>query len=185
MKQWYIKNKALILYISLALVIGVGVGGMIWGIEDTTNPETAEIETVGNVGKPTILPDTPVQVNYCFLLCGHTLTKDETGGNFTSCTLEDITRKYIDARVLELSSENAIIERELEKFCPEHFTLYSNEEGELCVLNTNATNFEKDEIRVLNYDVSVFSGDAISILEEGMQFDSLEEINVYLEDPES
>lgn len=185
MKQWFMKNKALVFYISLALVIGVGVGGMIWGSEDMSNPETAELETVGNVGKPTILPDTPVQVNYCFLLCGHTVTKDETDGSFTSCTLEDITRKYIDARVLELSAENAIIERELEKFCPEHFTLYSNGAGELCVLNTNADNFEKDDVRVLNYDVSVFGSDAISILEEGMQFDSLEEINVYLEDPES
>lgn len=188
---WLKQNVRVLLYMVLVLALGAWGGYTLRGAAtppaQTPPAPTASpaAEPVGAIGEQSILPTTDVTIRYTFLLCGHTREKHETGGELTGYTLEDITEKYPDARVLELSAERAVIERELERYCPDHVALFVDGAGNLCISQTEETDFEAEKVTTLNYDISDLPEDVISQLEEGIVFDSLEQVNAYLEDAES
>ncbi len=180
--SWIEKNLRSALALSVALLLGIGFGYTAWK-ENQTIPEDVpvEVQSVGKIGKPSIIPATEVLVRYRFLLCGHTLEKDETGGEFIGCTLEDITQKYADARVLELNNQKAIIERELERYCPDHYMLFMDNKGEICVSNTAEEDYTKEVLQVLNFDAVGLDDEITAELENGVLLNTLEEVNSYLE----
>lgn len=187
---WLKQNVRVLLYMVLVLALGAWGGYTLRGantlpVQTPAPTVSSAAEPVGNIGEQSILPTTDVTIRYTFLLCGHTREKHETGGELTGYTLEDITKKYPDARVLELSGERAVIERELERYCPDHVALFVDGAGNLCISQTDETDFEAEKVTTLNYDVSDLPEEVISQLEEGIVFDTLEQVNAYLEDVES
>lgn len=189
---WLKQNVRVLLYMVLVLALGAWGGYTLRGAStppaqtQTPAPTISSMaEPVGNIGEQSILPTTDVTIRYTFLLCGHTLEKHETGGELIGYTLEDITKKYPDARVKELSAERAVIERELERYCPDHVALFVDGSGNLCISRTDETDFEQEKVTTLNYDISDLPEDIISQLEEGIIFDNLEQVNAYLENAES
>ncbi|MDR1620167.1 MAG: hypothetical protein LBS18_05855 [Clostridiales bacterium] len=183
MKSWAVKNAKLIAVVALTLVIGLCSGFL---LRDVTRRETSgnggmQVEPVGQMGKASILPDTDVLITYTFLLCGHTREMNVKGGEFSGCTLEDITRSYADARVMELNAKKAIIQRELERYCPAHYMLYLDAADTLCISNTSEEDYTVDELQVLELDAGALAQEVIAELEEGIVLDNLEQINAYFE----
>lgn len=78
-----------------------------------------------------------------------------------------------------------MIERELERYCPAHYILYMDEEGAVCISCTDALDYENDVSQALEYDASYLDAEMKSTLEEGLVFNSLEEINAHFESLES
>lgn len=186
--QWFKNNVRMLLYMILILALGVWGGFTLRDMQmpkSETPAQTPIAEPVSQIGEASILPDTEVTMRYTFLLCGHTLEQHQTGGPLIGNTLEDITTSFPDARVQELNGKRAIIERELERYCPAHILLFLDGAGNLCISHTDETDYEKDVVTTLTYDVSGLPEEVISLLEEGMVFDSLEQVNAYLEDVES
>lgn len=172
--------------IGLTLIVGVGGGFLLRdaAIQGAIKDSPAA-EPVGQIGKPSILPDTPVEVQYTFLLCGHTLERDETGGIYTGYTQEDLMSQFADARVMKLQADGASIQRELERYCPAHYELFMDGEGNVCISNTDEQDFLKDVQQILNYDASGLDKEVIAALEEGQVLDSLEQVNAYFESVDS
>lgn len=186
MKLWIRQNARLLTAIGLTLIVGIGGGILLRDaiIQDAENA-SPESEPVSQIGKPSVLPETPVEVQYTFLLCGHMLEKDETGGIYTGYTQEDIMKEYADARVKKLQADGAIIQRELERYCPAHYQLFMDGEGQICISNTSEQNFLEDVVQTLNYDAAGLDDEVKAALEEGQVLDSLEQVNAYFESVES
>ncbi|HOF95475.1 MAG TPA: hypothetical protein PLE79_08040 [Clostridia bacterium] len=185
---WLKYNARALIYVVLAAFLGAWGGYELRGSQiDTKEPmvEVPEAQPVGHIGKPSILPETEVKLNYEFLLCGHVIEKTEKDGELTGLRLEDIANKYPDCRVLEFDEAHVVISRELERYCPKHYILFLDDNNKLCILHTDEADFEKEVVTVLNYDVSALPEEVLDLLKEGISFASLEEINLYLEDAES
>ncbi len=181
--QWWKQNGKLLLYMVLVLALGVWGGFTIRDFQIGAMPEqTPLVEPVDKIGEQSILPDTLVITKYTFLLCGgHTEQRQETGGPLVGLNKTQIEEKYPDAKVAELTNKRAVIERELERYCPKHVVLFLDDQNRLSISQTDETDLEKENITTLTYDVSYLPEEELSKLEEGLVFDSLEEINIYLE----
>jgi len=171
-----------------ALCIGILIGSTAFVPEEEQVPSPAEpaqeAESVGNIGVMSILPDTDVVWKYRFAQCGHELTA-ENGVDLTGYTLADITAAYPDCRVTEMSAEHTAIERMLNEYCPEHYVLVWTEENTLSVFHTQAETMLVEELMQLALDPGSLDTALLEPLRSGMAFDSLMEINAYLEDAES
>lgn len=181
--QWWKQNGRMLLYMVLVLAFGVWGGFTIRDLQQSALPEpTPPAEQVDNIGEQSILPDTLVITKYTFLLCGgHTEQRQETGGPLVGLNKTQIEEKYSDAKVLELTNKRAVIERELERYCPKHVVLFLDDDGRLSISQTDEADLEKENITTLTYDISHLQEEELSKLEEGLVFDNLQEINAYLE----
>lgn len=143
-----------------------------------------EAESAGNIGIVSILPDTEVVWKYRFTQCGHERIA-KSGADITGYTLPDIIAAYPDCRVTEMSAEHTAIERMLNEYCPEHYLLIWTEENTLSVFHTGEETMHNEELMQLAVDPASLDSALLEPLRSGIAFDSLEEINAYLEDAES
>lgn len=181
--QWWKQNGKLLLYMVLVLALGVWGGFTIRDAQLGAMPEQTPLaEPVDKIGEQSILPDTLVITKYTFLLCGgHTEQRQATGGPMVGLNKAQIEEKYPDAKVTELTNKRAVIERELERYCPKHVVLFLDDQDRLSISQTDEANLENENITTLTYDVSYLPEEELAKLEEGLVFDNLEEINIYLE----
>ncbi len=186
---WIKKNGSKVLSFGLMMVIGMSLGVFIaqsqsaFISEEDDSLELAMPAAIGEEAR--IYPDTKVNVSYRFLYCNHTIEKDETNGELNAMTLDEVREMWPDVRAAAMQGKEAIIEREIEAYCPEHYVLFNNEVGRLCVSHTAEENLAEEAVTVLTYDTSELPKDVQELLYEGIVFSSLEEINAYLEDVES
>jgi len=184
--QWIRQNLRLLICCTCTLLLGGGMG--FWLSRQFTadpNPENIDSQPVGQIGQPSILPNTSVHTTYHFLLCGHTCEKEEAGGALVGCTLDDIAALYQDARVTSFNSSQTVIERELEQLCPQHYLLVKKDESTLSIYCTDKETLENTLLMDIPIEMDHIHADVRSLLEEGLVFDSIESINTYLEDIES
>ncbi|HWR22613.1 MAG TPA: hypothetical protein VN366_03970 [Feifaniaceae bacterium] len=181
--QWWKQNGKLLLYMALVLAFGVWGGFTIRDMQVKAAPEPTPLaEQVDSIGEQSILPDTLVITKYMFLLCGgHTEQRQETGGPLVGMNKAQIEEKYPGAKVVELTNKRAVIERELERYCPKHVVLFLDDQNRLAISQTDEADLEKENITTLNYDISYLPAEELNKLDEGLVFENLEEINIYLE----
>ncbi len=136
--------------------------------------ETPAAAQVAQRGEETVSPNAQViwQNQMC---CGHTV-EVESAQPIIGKTRAELEREYGADAILEFSPEKVTIAREMDLFCPEHYVL-KLESGLLTVRKTGED--LKEEI-LLTLDVSL-PPDAAAECTEGLPFDSLEDINLYLE----
>ncbi len=180
------KNMKTILFCVLGLCAGV-LAGVLWRASPETAQMPAETETqpVGQVGQARILPDTEVHISNRFSLCGHSIETDEIGGELVGCTTADILSKWPQAHVKELTGERASIERELEGCCPLHYMLTDAGDGMLEVTQTEPETYRTRMVMRIRTEPEQFIQEEREQLRKGIVFDSLEQINAYLESLES
>lgn len=183
------RHASSVMAVLAALCLGILIGSTALapaaGEETPVPSETAEkAESAGNIGIVSILPDTEVVWKYRFTQCGHERVVKE-GANITGYTLPDIIAAYPDCRVTEMSAEHTAIERMLNEYCPEHYLLIWTEENTLSVFHTEAETMRNEELMQLAVDPASLDSALLEPLRSGIAFDSLVEINAYLEDAES
>ena len=154
--------------ITAAILCGIAIG------KTDTHDKAQE---TGKVGEFCILPDMEVCVNKKYA-CGETqtfFTDSYTGytesmlksiNGFVDCTKDD------DEVTINLESKN---------YCDRHYLLMLVEENVLCVF---ATGDNADNIMEIHIE-NALPTDEMMRLENGILFDSLEEINLYIDNIET
>lgn len=195
MNSAYLPSKRIrtVLYICAAIaILGIGFStGWIVGIDVTqkhyeskSNSREQNIIDVGSVGEASILPETNVEWLHIFSSCGHELSF-ENNVDYTGYTKADIEAEIKGATVVYLTKESARICIEIDEYCPEHYMLILTEPDLLCVFKTNADTLEVEQVMELNYDTESLDPTVINELESGILFNSLNEIDSYLENAET
>lgn len=125
-------------------------------------------------GAETVAPDAKVVWVYQ-MVCGHT-AEVEDAQPVIDKTRAELEAAYGAAAVESFSAKEVRLRLTSERFCPRHYVLYL-ENGALTVRKTDEALAEQV---LLTLDVSL-PADAAAECAEGLPFDSLEDINVYLE----
>ena len=129
---------------------------------------------VAKMGEETVSPNAVVTWRYQ-MACGHIVELTDAQPVIGKTRLE-LEKDYGTAAVEAFSPEVVTLCLQSDNFCPVHYVLVLKDEA-LTVQKTN----EKLEVEVLlTLDVDL-PADAAAECAEGLPFDSLEDINIYLE----
>lgn len=134
-------------------------------------PAAAEPERLGAEGKVYL------QVHYT--KCGHTVETDVTDKEYIGMTKQDIEDEFSNAELQSFSKDKAVLVVETPSICTLHF-IVKYEEGKLNIYQPQGEDARPKLYKSIEMDTI-----ADPALEEGVVFDSLEQVESYLENLES
>lgn len=134
-------------------------------------PAAAEPECLGPEGKVYL------QVHYT--KCGHTVETDITDQEYIGMTKQDIADEFSNAKLQSFSKDKAVLVVETPSICTLHF-IVKYEEGKLNIYQPQGEDAQPKLYKSIEMDTI-----ADPALEEGVVFDSLEQVESYLENLES
>lgn len=140
---------------------------------EAAEPPVGEAE-VAQMGEETVSPDAVVTWRYQ-MACGHIVELTDAQPIIGKTRLE-LEAAYGAGAVEAFSPRVVTLCLQSDRFCPEHYVLLLEDEA-LTVRKTNET---LDVEVLLTLDVEL-PPDAAEECAEGLPFDSLEDINIYLE----
>ncbi|OGO76883.1 MAG: hypothetical protein A2Y23_07825 [Clostridiales bacterium GWB2_37_7] len=140
------------------------------------NNEQLLTATPGNL----ITANTKIQFKTYFTLCGHLLDKDSVDiREFINLSEEDLKSKYPDWTVSEFSTQQVILKREIQTYCPKHFII-SSKDGYIAIYVYNYDGV-KTLYEMTDYPISILTNEDQSNLEYGIVAESEEELQQKLE----
>ncbi|MEL7609863.1 MAG: hypothetical protein AAGU74_10185 [Bacillota bacterium] len=170
---------------ALGLGFALGDAGVLSAPMPSATPEpTVLVEPVGQIGEISVLPTTQIVWKYYFTLCGEEY-ESSVHPDITGLTLKDITDKYPGAKVLDMTSQKVVVQMRIDEYCPDHYVLVMTDQDVVCIFKTNPTTYESEQVMQLDIDTDALEESVRSALYAGIPFDSLEQIDAYLEDVES
>lgn len=182
MREFWEANKYLLLVAVLALIAGTAIGLTI-GLAVESPAESSE---TGSIGVASVLPDTRIERVVTFTRCAHTMTVSVESNGFVGYTKEELAAFYADYEIERFDRELVTITQLVDGCCPEHLLLREDGDDALCVYRTDATFFSEELMRALPFDrLSALPEETRTSLREGIVFDSLPDIDAYLEGIES
>lgn len=125
--------------------------------------------------------DADVAIVYSHTLCKHEKTVALTDKSWAGMTREQLAAAYPNAKVVEFSAKRARLSQSIAQYCPEHYFV-RYEDGDICVYQPELGKTELKRISVLE-DVYLPYPDAD--LEKGIVFDSVGDLEIYLENFDS
>lgn len=134
-------------------------------------PAAAEPERLGAEGKVYL------QVHYT--KCGHTVETDVTDKEYIGMTKQDIEDEFSNAKLQSFSKDKAVLVVETPSICTLHF-IVKYEEGKLNIYQPQGEDAQPKLYKSIEMETI-----ADPALEEGVVFDSLEQVESYLENLES
>lgn len=180
----FLKSNYRLLLCAIAGMIGgfaLGFALQYRSTDKTEDPVTA----VGHIGKINILPDTVIVCNYSFSACDHKLTRSIDALPHVGQTQEEFLLEYRDTEIESFSSSSVRLSSMIVGPCPLHIMLRADETGQLHVYQTSDESLELISIQTLPIYAASFPQEIAEELYEGIVFDSVDEINAYLENAES
>lgn len=168
-------------YMLLAVLSAALGGGFLAGyfVGVSTDAEAVPSESVDAVGRSGVLPTTEVTWLMHFSACGH----DHVSHDGTAVMGMDerrITERFEHCTVMALNAESALLVSELEGYCPEHYVL-ADSGGGLTVSRFSVKLMDTEVCMTLDVATDELSDDARTALAAGLAFDSLTEIDMYVE----
>ncbi|NLT16873.1 MAG: hypothetical protein GXY11_04535 [Clostridiales bacterium] len=199
-------KKAKYLYLSLGLVAVVGLGfalGSIRTIENSASRPTpyakeqaaaTDERAVGRhageslseaQNKPVITGDTLVHYEYVYELCSHIYQEDKAAGKeMVGLDAEGLAKLFPDAISTSIDSDGAHVKLSIDQVCPQHVMLRL--EGGKCVIYRNVLGTDTMQAQQeFTIDTRKWDGEWTQSLEDGIIFDSVEELESFVEDMES
>lgn len=198
-------KKIKYLYIALALIAVVGLGFSLGSIRDTGNdvpnatagnavnesPNGQAVnqnqgETVNQAeDKYFIKADTTVYYEYTYELCGHIYEEyKEPTKEMIGLDEDGLAKMFPDATSVSIDEEGAHIKLTLNQICPQHVMLKL--EGDKCVIYRNVLGTEKMKAEQdFSIDENKWDSEWLQSLKEGIIFESVEELESFVEDMES
>lgn len=160
----------------IILAMGLGMG---WFAGRTSEPQQPESITVK---EPEEQEDTPVTAEEKFAVttvnifeCGHIIERGENVAA-TAREAEGIMQRY-GGYNYELKDGKMALYREFGYCCPEHY-FTGEQNGKIAVFEADQQSFEKTEVCLLDIPAGSETYDELAA---GMEFDALEDINLYIE----
>ena len=176
-------NRRMIALTVVALLCGMVIG--LW-IGLSIEPDGEQLAQTGNVGVASVLPTTRMARGVLFEKCGHTLDASLSTDAFIGYTQSELETFYPDASVVTFSAEQVYLRQSIDAFCPEHFELRLEEDGALCIFQTDPKLFTENLVQTLDAAlVDDMSPSDRNCVRNGLGFDSLADIDSYLESAES
>lgn len=158
------------LFALLAVTELLGKGG------DAQLPET---DDAGTERETVLSSNEETEYITRFTGCGDEVTRTVVGSD-AGLTRRELAAAHGGYEVELFDAEHARLVREADGCCPEHYTLCAGE-GELIITRRDAETLEY--VEVMRIKTESVPGDAAG-LAQGLTFDTLEEINAYLEGAE-
>jgi hypothetical protein len=140
------------------------------------NPsEAVSAQTVNVVG-----PNVAVTWETAYTSCGHIVSASEHSAAYIGLTREELLSRYPGCEVVELTSEKLVLRRQVSGYCPNHLILKRDDKG-LVVMKTDPVTGEQQALLHINFDLSQLDSEALEQLDTGLIFETLEQIDSYLE----
>lgn len=117
-----------------------------------------------------------------FSECGHEVALDPPG-SIAGMTRKELAIAYPDYTIEIFDAEYVRMAKSVEGYCPEHYLLTMGADALVISKMDLATLAQKEVMRIIA-DTSALDEEALAALSEGVTFDSLEDINAYLEGAE-
>lgn len=131
----------------------------------------------GNLGT-VVASDARTECLLRFSACGHYVELDppETAG----MTRKEISENYSEYNIEIFDVDLVRLSKSVDAYCPEHYMIKA---GDNCIIITRADskNGLQKEVMRLMINLEGFDSDTLSEIKKGRAFDSLEEINTFLE----
>ena len=172
------KRVAAICLVSLSIGLAAG-----FGAKGGENAE--EAMPVGSIGEICILPDTSVRIELHYALCDHTEQRELEKTEWIGKTKREIAALNPGDSIAVFSREEVCLVRVIEGSCPAHLHLGVHENGQLLVYRKNADTLENETVLLLPTTVERLDRSVQESLEKGLLFNTMDEINAYLESAES
>jgi hypothetical protein len=178
--HWLQDNKRpVVMAVSLVLALAVG---LILGF--FLNAWAAEGEEMSvSQSSVTLSPYAKVVYRYTYAPCGHMLKQEEPIPREWAGLTEEGLRETAGRAAAYFSADQVIVDERLNLYCPEHFVL-KEENGQLQIYQ-NADGKGVQIIHTLNTPVDALPENVRASLRQGIAFDSLEELESYIESLES
>ena len=181
------ENRRILVCAALALA-----AGLLLGLALTMAPMQQEAEQkqdaaeVDRIGEPSILPETRVERDICYLGCQHRETVAVTDTSaLVGMTRQELAAYWPDAVITSFTSELVRVVVSTESYCPKHLLLRADAQGNLEVCQMQTDTLAMAPVLELEVSLDGLGEEARAELQEGVLFNSLEEINHYLESMES
>jgi len=180
---WNRENKRLLLCTALALIAGL-LAGYSLRLSQEASLEEPGVET-GAIGLVSILPSADIMLETSFSSCGHSVERQLDTATYVGFSEAEMSNAFIDADITEFSAKRVRIRRMHTGWCPRHVLLKTGADGALHIYRTDETTLRQMELQRLSFEPSQLDESAASELTAGVAFDSVDEINAYLENAES
>ena len=172
----YIVKRILFRTILLIVILAAAITAILT-IKERRDREKAALD-VGKVGELTVLPDTQVKILKHYS-CGHMeMTSDKNYIGFTKKMLSEIENCY----VLKMSKEEVCLLFDYNEYCQNHYLLIVTGKNILGVFKTTK---KKQWITDVAINTDNINEAEMLRLKNGIYFDSLNDVNCYLEGVET
>lgn len=152
--------------------------------EQSMPDESDSIQTVSTDRRITALKSTKVEWKLRFDGCGHYITL-KSQGDIAGMDKEEAKAAYSDYSAELFTSAYVSLVKDSDGCCPEHYVMLSGKDGATLEIYKRDTQTLKNE-HITSIDISPdrFAEDAAALQAGGLLFNSLQEINEYIESAE-
>jgi len=199
-------RKAKYLYLALGLVAAAGVGFALGNIRDTGSEASRQTPgTQAGIGatdgsavnrnegeslseaedKLVISQDTVIYYEYDYELCGHIYEEEKAPTQeMIGLDAEGLAKMFPEALSTSIDGDGAHVKLSFDQICPQHVMLKL--EGDKCVIYRNVLGTEEmKKQQEFSIDKSKWDSSWLQSLKEGIVFDSVEDLESFVEDMES
>lgn len=143
-----------------------------------------DIKTASAGRRITALKSTRVEWKLRFNGCGHYITLSPQG-DIAGMDKEEAKAAYSDYSAELFTSAYVSLVKDSDGCCPEHYVMLSGEDGDtLEVYKRNTQTLENEHITSIDISPDRFAEDTSALQAGGLLFNSLQEINEYIESAE-
>lgn len=152
--------------------------------EQSMPDESDSVQTVSTDRRITALKSTKVEWKLRFNGCGHYITL-KSQGDIAGMDKEEAKAAYSDYSAELFTSAYVSLVKDSDGFCPEHYVMLSGEDGDMLeVYKRNTQTLENEHITSIDISPNRFAEDIAALQAGGLLFNSLQEINEYIESAE-
>lgn len=152
--------------------------------EQSMPDESDSVQTVSTDRRITALKSTKVEWKLRFNGCEHYITL-KSQGDIAGMDKEEAKAAYSDYSAELFTSAYVSLVKDSDGFCPEHYVMLSGEDGDMLeVYKRNTQTLENEHITSIDISPDRFAEDIAALQAGGLLFNSLQEINEYIESAE-
>ena len=100
-------------------------------------------------------------------------------------TRRELAQAYPEAAITTFTSERVRLVVSAEGYCPAHLLLMADAKGALAVYQMQEDTLQMEAVLALPLAADAFDAETAAALAAGVPFDTMDEINAYLESMES
>ena len=181
MRRFIRENRRMLILAAVALMAGMVIGVFL----GLNMPREDDAATVGRLGVRSVLPGMELERRITYTRCAHETVKQLDPAAFIGYTREELAAFYSGDAVVRFDEEGVVILHTVAGCCPEHVILHLGTD-EFTVSRTDPESFSESLLHTLPLDEAVsLTAEERAALAEGLVFDTLGEIDAYLESMES